>query len=249
MAGLGGWALYLAALALAPLSLVQATSAGGIGLLAILVARVESASLPRADRAGVGIALIGLALLGLSMAGGAPRSAAGSLVPVGAWVGASAAGAGLALGPARRLLSPGGAYGVATPPVRSRRRGHQGGRGRGRSAGTAGRGGGLPRVGVRPPAARVPAWRRAVYGWPEHGAHQRPSDRRGGPSVPGGLAGRGPRDGQGGRVRRGGRGGGPPRAVGPRPATREPRSLYASARSKQRVGGSGWSIEPLAGPE
>ena len=34
--GIGGWVLYVAALALAPLSLVQATSAGGIGLLALL---------------------------------------------------------------------------------------------------------------------------------------------------------------------------------------------------------------------
>ena len=31
--GLGGWALYIAALRFAPLSLVQATSAGGVGLL------------------------------------------------------------------------------------------------------------------------------------------------------------------------------------------------------------------------
>ena len=35
--GIGGWVLYVAALALAPLSLVQAASAGGIGVLALLV--------------------------------------------------------------------------------------------------------------------------------------------------------------------------------------------------------------------
>ena len=34
--GVGGWVFYVAALALAPLSLVQAASAGGIGLLAVL---------------------------------------------------------------------------------------------------------------------------------------------------------------------------------------------------------------------
>src|SRR5207253_429041 len=34
LVGIGGWALYTAALRLAPLSLVQAASAGGIGLLA-----------------------------------------------------------------------------------------------------------------------------------------------------------------------------------------------------------------------
>ena len=37
--GIGGWVLYVAALALAPLSLVQAASAGGIGLLALLASR------------------------------------------------------------------------------------------------------------------------------------------------------------------------------------------------------------------
>ena len=37
--GLAGWALYSSALALAPLSLVQATSAGGIGILAAFAQR------------------------------------------------------------------------------------------------------------------------------------------------------------------------------------------------------------------
>ena len=36
----GGFALYVGALALAPLSLVQATAAGGIGILAVMVARL-----------------------------------------------------------------------------------------------------------------------------------------------------------------------------------------------------------------
>src|SRR6267143_6639202 len=49
--GLAGWALYVAALALAPLSLVQAVTAGGIGLLALLVAR--DGGLARRERAGV----------------------------------------------------------------------------------------------------------------------------------------------------------------------------------------------------
>jgi hypothetical protein len=35
--GLAGWGLYIVALDLAPLSLVQATSASGVGLLALLV--------------------------------------------------------------------------------------------------------------------------------------------------------------------------------------------------------------------
>ena len=41
--GIGGWVLYVAALALAPLSLVQAASAGGIGLLALLARKIGRA--------------------------------------------------------------------------------------------------------------------------------------------------------------------------------------------------------------
>src|SRR6185312_13091355 len=42
--GLGGWALYVLALALAPLSLVQAVSAGGVGLLALFVGSSQGLS-------------------------------------------------------------------------------------------------------------------------------------------------------------------------------------------------------------
>ena len=62
LGGIGGWVLYVVALRLAPLSLVQAASAGGIGVLALGGARLR-----RAERVGVGAALAGLALLGLSL--------------------------------------------------------------------------------------------------------------------------------------------------------------------------------------
>ncbi len=39
--GITGWALYIVALRLAPLSLVQAVSAGGLALLAVLAQREE----------------------------------------------------------------------------------------------------------------------------------------------------------------------------------------------------------------
>ena len=55
--GLAGWALYVAALALAPLSLVQATSAGGIGILAALAQRRGHA----AQWPAVSVAVAGLA--------------------------------------------------------------------------------------------------------------------------------------------------------------------------------------------
>ena len=40
LAGIGGWALYVVALKLAPLSLVQACAAGGVGVLAVGLGRL-----------------------------------------------------------------------------------------------------------------------------------------------------------------------------------------------------------------
>jgi len=65
-AGWIGWGLYIAALSLAPLSLVQAVSAGGVGILAILAHRLGT-PLTRQERIGTWIAVGGLALLGLSL--------------------------------------------------------------------------------------------------------------------------------------------------------------------------------------
>jgi hypothetical protein len=85
--GLAGWALYVGALAVAPLSLVQATSAGGIGILAALAQR-RGQAVPWPP---VAIAVAGLALLGASLAGGAAGHADGASALVLAWVGVSAA--------------------------------------------------------------------------------------------------------------------------------------------------------------
>ncbi len=81
-AGIGGWVLYVAALRLAPLSLVQAASAGGVGVLAL------GSRLSGAERFGVGAALGGLVLLGLSV-GAHPPTSHGDAAAVGAWVAAS----------------------------------------------------------------------------------------------------------------------------------------------------------------
>src|SRR5207244_960704 len=109
--GLAGWALYVGALALAPLSLVQAASAGGIGILAGLAQR-RGDRLPRAHWLAVGIAVAGLALLGASLAGGAisGRTAAPNAVVV--WLVVSAAVAALAAG-SRTWLAPGAGLGIA----------------------------------------------------------------------------------------------------------------------------------------
>ena len=107
--GLFGWALYVAALALAPLSLVQAASAGGIGLLALLVERTTAVTLSRREWVGVGVAVLGLALLAASLASAPSTGRHGSGVAVAAWIAGSVAVA--ALAPSRL---PGGAgFGVA----------------------------------------------------------------------------------------------------------------------------------------
>jgi hypothetical protein len=109
LVGIGGWVLYVAALALAPLSLVQATSAGGIGLLALLVERTTATRLSRREWTGVGVAVAGLVLLGISLAGHATHGRHGSPVAVAIWIGASLAAAALVTG----RLRGGAGFGVA----------------------------------------------------------------------------------------------------------------------------------------
>jgi hypothetical protein len=109
LVGIGGWVLYVAALALAPLSLVQAASAGGIGVLALLVGR---GGLGQNERRGVAVSIAGLALLGASLAGHTHQgSAAWGAVAV--WIGASALVAALAAGPVAGLLAGGAGLGIA----------------------------------------------------------------------------------------------------------------------------------------
>jgi hypothetical protein len=103
VSGIAGWVVYVVALRLAPLSLVQAASAGGIGVLAI-----GGGKLRPAERVGVGAALSGLLLLALSIG---PHSAGnrGTAAGVAVWMVASlAAAAGAA-----RLLPAGAGLGTA----------------------------------------------------------------------------------------------------------------------------------------
>jgi hypothetical protein len=111
--GLGGWALYIAALRLAPLSLVQAVSAGGIGLLALLVERTTDATLARREWWGVGIAVTGLVVLGASLAGHGGSGRHGSWIAVLVWVLVSLGVAGLASGPLAPRLAGGAGCGAA----------------------------------------------------------------------------------------------------------------------------------------
>lgn len=110
--GLGGWALYIAALRFAPLSLVQATSAGGVGLLAVLV-RFGGGRLSRREVLAVAASVGGLLLLGLSLQGGVGQPAApGWAAPFG-WVAVSVLLAVVAAGPGAAVLRPGAGLAVA----------------------------------------------------------------------------------------------------------------------------------------
>jgi hypothetical protein len=86
--GIGGWALYVEALRLAPLSVVQAASAGGIGVLAVGAGRLRVS-----ERFGVAAALAGLVLLGLSLGAHTPTGR-GSVGAIAAWMAVSFAVAG-----------------------------------------------------------------------------------------------------------------------------------------------------------
>ncbi len=110
--GLTGWALYIVALWFAPLSLVQAVSAGGVGLLALLV-RHGGGHLSRQERLAVTASVGGLVLLGLSLPGATPHTTApGWEAPLG-WVLISVFLAGIAAFPAAPLLRPGAGLAVA----------------------------------------------------------------------------------------------------------------------------------------
>ena len=111
--GLAGWALYVGALRLAPLSLVQAVSAGGIGLLALLVERTTDARLTRKEWSGVAAAVLGLVLLGISLAGGGTNGRHGAAFAVGLWIAVSLVAAALFVGPAAARLAGGAGFGLA----------------------------------------------------------------------------------------------------------------------------------------
>jgi hypothetical protein len=106
--GIGGWGLYVGALALAPLSIVQATSAGGIALLAALVGRLS-----RREQLAVGVAVVGLLLLGLSLIGTHSPTSHGAWKSVAVWMAISGGVALLAAGPASAALAGGAGLGIA----------------------------------------------------------------------------------------------------------------------------------------
>ncbi|MGD1051275.1 MAG: hypothetical protein ABR947_09410 [Solirubrobacteraceae bacterium] len=109
----GGFALYVAALALAPLALVQSVGAGGLGLLAFGSARLGGRALLPRELGGAAISMLGLLLLALSLSTGGAHSAPGSLLAISVWLAVTAALAGVALLAGRGPLVQGAAWGIA----------------------------------------------------------------------------------------------------------------------------------------
>ena len=108
-----GFASYAAALALAPLALVQSIGAGGIGVLAYVSARVSGRSLGRVHVTGVWLSVLGLVLLAVSLARSTGGGGRGSIAGILAWLGGTAALALAVLYVGRRRHSMAVAQGLA----------------------------------------------------------------------------------------------------------------------------------------
>ena len=113
LVGVAGWGFYIVAVHLAPLSLVQAVSAGGIALLAVFAQRALGEKLPRREWIGVGIAVVGLVFLAVSLAAGEAPTKHASWLAVSGWFVLSWVAAGLSIGPLAPLLAPGAGFGLA----------------------------------------------------------------------------------------------------------------------------------------
>ena len=88
---IAAWVVYVVALRLAPLSLVQAVSASGIAVLALLGVRGHPSRLARHEQLAVVCAVLGLLLLAVSLVGTTPISHPPDGLPAIVWLGASAA--------------------------------------------------------------------------------------------------------------------------------------------------------------
>jgi hypothetical protein len=109
----GGFLLYVAALTLASLALVQSIAAGGIGVLAFVSARVAGRRLAPRERGGVLLSVLGLVALAVSLTAGHAKGGNGELGPILLWLGATALVAVLLVGAGRRRYGAAVAYGVA----------------------------------------------------------------------------------------------------------------------------------------
>src|SRR2546421_4592328 len=105
---LGSWGLHVAALSLAPISIVQSVIAGGLVLLTVIADRVFGHDVTRREWIGVGLTALGLAFLAATMHGTAgSRHSDYDPSTLAVYVGA-AAGIGLLAAAASRRTTAGG---------------------------------------------------------------------------------------------------------------------------------------------
>jgi hypothetical protein len=109
----GGFALYAAALALAPLAVVQSIGAGGIGVLAYVSAHVSRRRLGGRRLAGVILATVGLVTLAISLGKNSGGGTDGTIVGILAWIGGTALLAVVVLMVGRRTGGIAAAMGIA----------------------------------------------------------------------------------------------------------------------------------------
>ena len=83
----GGFLLYAGAVGLASLAVVQSISAGGIGVLGYVGARVHHRRLGPRHRSGAIVSVVGLAALGVSLLKANGGGGKGSLAGILAWIG------------------------------------------------------------------------------------------------------------------------------------------------------------------
>jgi drug/metabolite transporter (DMT)-like permease len=107
-----GWLMFVAALALAPLSLVQAVVASGVAVLAFATTRGHPSRLDRREQFAVVLAVAGLALLALSLTGTVPSDEHPPAVGVIVWMAACGGGV-AALMAARVRIARAAALGLA----------------------------------------------------------------------------------------------------------------------------------------
>lgn len=89
----GGWLIYVAALRLAPLALVQAVVASGVAVLAFASAHGHPSRLASRERYAVALALAGLIMLALSLISIEPSDHHPAALAIAVWLAACAGGA------------------------------------------------------------------------------------------------------------------------------------------------------------
>jgi hypothetical protein len=93
-----GWLMYVAALRLAPLALVQSVAASGVAVLAFATARGHPSRLARRERVAVVLAIAGLVLLALSLVDTSESDQHPPVIGIIIWLAACAGGAALLIG-------------------------------------------------------------------------------------------------------------------------------------------------------